>query len=62
MGVIRANIADNSERQDRARMMGLMGECIGADFVLAPALGGLLAGLGSGPAHQMPLLVAGIFS
>ena len=27
IGVIHAIIADNSERQDRARMMGLMGAC-----------------------------------
>ena len=62
IGVIQAIIADNSERQDRARMMGLMGACIGAGFVLGPALGGLLAGIGNGPAHQMPFLVAGLFS
>ena len=62
IGVIQAIIADNSERQDRARMMGLMGACIGAGFVLGPALGGLLAGIGNGPTHQMPFLVAGLFS
>ena len=62
IGVIQAIIADNSKPDERARMMGFLGAAIGSGFVLGPAIGGLLGGLGSGPVHQVPFLVAALFS
>lgn len=62
IGVIQATIADNSKPDERARIMGFLGAAIGSGFVLGPAIGGLLGGLGSGPVHQVPFLVAALFS
>ena len=62
IGVIQAIIADNSKPDERARIMGFLGAAIGSGFVLGPAIGGLLGGLGSGPVHQVPVLVAAFFS
>ena len=62
IGVIQAIIADNSKPDERARIMGFLGAAIGSGFVLGPAIGGLLGGLGSGPVHQVPFLVAAVFS
>ncbi|MGB1394455.1 MAG: MFS transporter [Candidatus Puniceispirillaceae bacterium] len=62
IGVIQAIIADNSKPYERARIMGFLGAAIGSGFVLGPAIGGLLGGLGSGPVHQVPFLVAALFS
>ncbi|MGB1181868.1 MAG: MFS transporter [Candidatus Puniceispirillaceae bacterium] len=62
IGVIQAIIADNSKPDERARIMGFLGAAIGSGFVLGPAIGGLLGGLGSGPVHQVPFLVAALFS
>ncbi|MBL6604514.1 MAG: MFS transporter [Alphaproteobacteria bacterium] len=62
IGVIQAIIADNSKPEARARIMGFLGAAIGSGFVLGPAIGGLLGGLGSGPVHQVPFLVAALFS
>ncbi|MGC6537589.1 MAG: MFS transporter [Candidatus Puniceispirillaceae bacterium] len=62
IGVIQAIIADQSAPQDRAKYMGFMGAFIGAGFVFGPAIGGLLSGIGSGPLHQAPFLLAGIFT
>ena len=42
--------------------MGFLGAAIGSGFVLGPAIGGLLGGLGNGPVHQVPFLVAAFFS
>ena len=61
-GVIQAMIADRVAAKDRARYMGLFGAAIGTGFVAGPALGGLFSGLGDGPLHQAPFLVAAIFS
>ena len=62
IGVIQSNIADRTSPQDRARTMGFLGAVIGAGFVIGPALGGLLSGIGSGPVHQTPFLIAAAFS
>ena len=62
IGVIQAIIADNSRPEERARIMGFLGAAIGSGFVLGPALGGLLGGIGSGPVHQTPFLIAALFS
>lgn len=62
IGVIQAIIADRTAPEDRARTMGLLGAAIGSGFVLGPALGGLLGGIGSGPVHQVPFLIAALFS
>ena len=62
IGVIQAIIADKTSPEDRARTMGFLGAAIGSGFVLGPALGGLLGGIGSGPVHQVPFLIAGLFS
>jgi DHA1 family tetracycline resistance protein-like MFS transporter len=61
-GVIQAIIADRVGSADRARYMGLFGAAIGTGFVAGPALGGLLSGIGSGPLHQAPFLLAAGFS
>lgn len=61
-GVIQAIIADRVKAEERAKYMGLLGAAIGTGFVAGPALGGLLSGLGDGPLHQAPFLVAAIFS
>jgi len=60
-GVIQAMIADRVEAKDRARYMGLFGAAIGTGFVAGPALGGLFSGLGDGPLHQAPFLLAAAF-
>ena len=61
-GVIQAIIADRVASHQRARYMGLFGAAIGTGFVAGPALGGLLSGVGSGPLHQAPFLLAAGFS
>ena len=61
-GVIQAIIADRVASHERARYMGLFGAAIGTGFVTGPALGGLLSGVGSGPLHQAPFLLAAGFS
>ena len=60
-GVIQAMIADRVVAKDRARYMGLFGAAIGTGFVAGPALGGLFSGLGDGPLHQAPFLLAAGF-
>ena len=62
IGVIQAIIADRTSPDERAKTMGLLGAAIGSGFVLGPALGGVLGGIGSGPVHQIPFLIAGLFS
>ena len=62
IGVIQSIIVDRTSPQDRARTMGFLGAAIGAGFVIGPALGGLLSGIGSGPVHQTPFLIAAAFS
>ena len=61
-GVIQAIIADRVASAERARYMGLFGAAIGTGFVAGPALGGLLSGVGSGPLHQAPFILAAGFS
>ena len=61
-GVVQAIIADRVASAERARYMGLFGAAIGTGFVAGPALGGLLSGVGSGPLHQAPFLLAAGFS
>jgi len=61
-GVIQAMIADRSPPEKRAQYMGLLGAAIGVGFVTGPALGGLLSGIGHGPVHQMPFMLAAGFS
>ena len=61
-GVIQAIVADRVVSAERARYMGLFGAAIGTGFVAGPALGGLLSGVGSGPLHQAPFLLAAGFS
>jgi MFS family permease len=60
-GVIQAMIADKVKPKERARYMGLFGAAIGTGFVAGPALGGLFSGLGDGPVHQAPFLLAAGF-
>ena len=61
IGIVQAMLVARSKTEDRAKSMGLMGAAIGAGFVLGPALGGLLSGIGSGPLHQTPFLIASLF-
>jgi len=61
-GVIQAMIADRVGAGERARYMGFFGAAIGTGFVAGPALGGLFSGIGGGPLHQAPFLLAAGFS
>ena len=56
IGVIQA-LLPIIQAGERARMMGFLGAAL-ARFVLGPALGGLLGGIGSGPVHQSFLIAA----
>ena len=49
-----AVIADVTEPDRRAKTFGLLGAAFGVGFIIGPALGGLVAGLG----HRAPFLVA----
>lgn len=65
--IAQAYVADVSSREDRAKAMGLIGAAFGIGFVLGPALGGLLAHLGSaGPlaalGHRLVPLTAAVLS
>ena len=57
ISVIQAIISDNTNEQERARWMGLLGAFVGLGFVAGPALGGLLSGIG-GAVHMAPFLLA----
>ena len=61
-GVIQAIVAGRVASAERARYIALFGAAIGTGFVAGPALGGLLSGVGSGPLHQAPFLLAAGFS
>ncbi len=60
--VIQANIAERLASNERERYLGLFGAAIGTGLVASPALGGLFSGVGSGPLHQAPFLLATGFS
>lgn len=47
IGSAQAVVADVTAPKDRARGMGMIGAAIGLGFVVGPALGGVLAGIGS---------------
>ena len=47
IGSAQAVVADVTAPKDRARGMGMIGAAIGLGFVVGPAFGGVLAGLGS---------------
>lgn len=47
IGSAQAVVADVTAPKDRARGMGMIGAAIGVGFVVGPAFGGVLAGLGS---------------
>jgi DHA1 family tetracycline resistance protein-like MFS transporter len=49
-----AYMADVSPQEDRPRLFGLVGATFGAGFVIGPALGGLLGGIGL----RLPFMVA----
>ena len=57
--VVQGYIADVTPVEQRAGRMSLLGAAYNVGFIFGPALGGLLARTGSGPAgFQLPLLVA----
>jgi len=59
IGTAQAYIADITPPAERARGMGMIGAAIGLGFVLGPAVGGLLAGLGlAAPAIGAAILAA----
>lgn len=65
--IAQAYVADVSSREDRSKAMGLIGAAFGIGFVLGPALGGLLAHLGSTGAlvhlgHRLVPLTAAVLS
>ena len=57
--VVQGYIADVTPVEQRSGRMSLLGAAYNVGFIFGPALGGLLARTGSGPAgFQLPLLVA----
>lgn len=46
-GVVQAYIADISTKENRTRRFGLIGAAFGLGFLIGPAIGGILAGLGN---------------
>ena len=44
IAVAQAYITDITEKQDRAKAMGLFGAAFGLGFIIGPAIGGILAG------------------
>ncbi|MEO5339222.1 MAG: MFS transporter [Magnetococcus sp. MYC-9] len=57
IAVAQAAMADLTPREGRTRAMGMIGAAFGLGFVLGPALGGLVSGMGLGTA---PLIAAAI--
>jgi multidrug resistance protein len=58
IGSAQAVVADVTPGESRARGMGLMGAAIGLGFVFGPALGGVLAPLGSAVPFWVAMFVA----
>lgn len=58
IGSAQAVVADVTAPRDRARGMGMVGAAIGLGFVVGPALGGVLAGLGATVPFWAALVVA----
>ncbi len=58
IGSAQAVVADVTAPKDRARGMGMIGAAIGVGFVVGPALGGVLASLGSTVPFWAALVVA----
>ena len=58
IGSAQAVVADVTAPKDRARGMGMVGAAIGLGFVVGPALGGILAGLGATVPFWAALVVA----
>ena len=58
IGAAQAYIADITPPENRARNFGIIGACFGAGFILGPALGGLLAGLG----QRAPFVAAAVLA
>ena len=58
IGSAQAVVADVTAPKDRARGMGMVGAAIGLGFVVGPALGGVLAGLGPTVPFWAALVVA----
>ena len=60
IAVARAYIADVTTEEDRPKGMAVIGISFGVGFILGPALGGLLFGIGA--SHFIPALAAGSLS
>src|SRR6266480_1894962 len=58
IGSAQALVADVTPPQGRARGMGMIGAAIGLGFVVGPALGGVLAPLGTAVLFWVAMLVA----
>lgn len=54
LAVAMAYIADITEKKDRSKGMGLIGAAFGLGFILGPAIGGFLGGVGEGFGHEPP--------
>lgn len=59
-GPANAVLADVTPPEDRARVFGLMGAAFGGGFIIGPALGGLLGGLGTRAPFIAAATLAGI--
>lgn len=57
-GPANAVLADVTKPEERARVFGLMGAAFGGGFILGPALGGLLASLGT----RAPFIAAAVLA
>ena len=63
IAVAQAYITDITEKQDRAKAMGLFGAAFGLGFIIGPAIGGILAGSDpNNPSVFLPPIVAAVLS
>ena len=63
IAVAQAYITDITEKQDRAKAMGLFGAAFSLGFIIGPAIGGILAGSDpNNPSVFLPPIVAAVLS
>ena len=63
IAVAQAYITDITEKQDRAKAMGLFGAAFGLGFIIGPAIGGILAGSDpNNPNVLLPPIIAAALS
>jgi MFS transporter, DHA1 family, tetracycline resistance protein len=58
LGTCMAAIADMTEKDDRAHSFGMVGAAFGMGFIVGPAIGGLLGGMG----ERVPFIAAAVLT